>query len=88
MFLVILTAFIYIKVLFFNTQKNIFHEQNNLDAEFLKLALNSFVFPGRALKESLLDDPVYPILLDPHYDAVDRRLEIVLQVRQSNLNLS
>ena len=59
-----------------------------MDAELSKLVLNSFVFPGRALKESLEDDPVYPILLDLRYDAVDRRLEIVLQVRQSNLNLS
>ena len=35
---------------------------------------------GSALKASLELDPVRPVLLDPHYQAVDRRVAIILKV--------
>jgi hypothetical protein len=35
---------------------------------------------GEALKRALLDDPVNPVLLDDHFVAVDRRVDIVLKV--------
>jgi hypothetical protein len=34
---------------------------------------------GEALKTALLDDPVNPVLLDDHFAAVDRRVDIILQ---------
>ena len=35
---------------------------------------------GQALRQSTRADPVYPILVEPHFRAVDRRVGIVLQV--------
>lgn len=35
---------------------------------------------GQALKTSLMDDPVTPVLLEAHYEAVDRRVSIILKV--------
>ena len=35
---------------------------------------------GSALKTTLETDPVKPVLLDPHYQAVDRRVAIILKV--------
>ena len=35
---------------------------------------------GAFLKQSLAQDPLSPVLLDRHFVAIDRRVEIVLQV--------
>ena len=35
---------------------------------------------GSALMASLEADPVRPVLMDPHYQAVDRRVAIILKV--------
>ena len=35
---------------------------------------------GRALKLSLEKDPVNPVLLDTHFEAVDRRVGIILKL--------
>ena len=35
---------------------------------------------GQALRQSTRADPVYPILVEPHFRAVDRRVGIILQV--------
>ena len=34
---------------------------------------------GQTLKQSLKDDPVDPVLLDSHFEAIDRRVELVLK---------
>ena len=35
---------------------------------------------GKALKLSLSRDPLNPVLLDDHFVAVDRRVDIILQI--------
>ena len=35
---------------------------------------------GQSLKKSLESDPVNPVLLDLHFEAVDRRVELILKV--------
>jgi hypothetical protein len=40
-----------------------------------------FLISGSRLKSSLKDDPVNPVLLDEHFEAVDRRVNIVLKVK-------
>ena len=42
---------------------------------------------GEALKKSLKDDPVDPVLLDPHFEAIDRRVEIILKTVDECLNM-
>ena len=53
---------------------------------FFKTAIFSqnfceFRISGSRLKSSLKDDPVNPVLLDEHFKAVDRRVNIVLKVK-------
>ena len=43
---------------------------------------NGPVSLGQALKDSTKSDPVYPILVDSHFRAVDRRVGIILQVKR------
>jgi glycosaminoglycan xylosylkinase len=33
---------------------------------------------SRVLREVVAEDPIAPLLSDPHYEAIDRRLAIVL----------
>ena len=35
---------------------------------------------GQTLKQSLLEDPVAPVLLDAHFSAIDRRVGIILKL--------
>ena len=35
---------------------------------------------GDALRESLKKDALYPVLAEAHYEAIDRRLKIILQL--------
>ena len=35
---------------------------------------------GEALKQSLTTDPINPVLLDPQFTAIDRRVSLILQV--------
>ena len=37
-------------------------------------------FSGEALRKSLMDDPVNPVLLDHYFEDIDRRVGIILQV--------
>jgi hypothetical protein len=43
---------------------------------------------GKALQVSLDEDPVKAVLLDTHYEAVDRRVAIILQVMRECLGES
>lgn len=43
---------------------------------------------GQALKASLVHDPVNPVLLDPHFEAVDRRVGLILDVIRQCLETS
>ncbi len=49
---------------------------------------NGPVSLGKALDESTKSDPVYPVLSEPHYAAVDRRVGITLQVIRECLKKS
>ena len=40
---------------------------------------------GQSLKKSLDSDPVKPVLVEDHYDAVDRRVGLVLKIMRECL---
>jgi hypothetical protein len=39
---------------------------------------------GQALKTSTKNDPIYPVLVESHFRAMDRRVGIMLQVSLNN----
>ena len=41
---------------------------------------NSKISLGQSLKQNLESDPVSPVLLDAHYEAVDRRVHKILEI--------
>lgn len=41
---------------------------------------------SQALKESMANDPLYPVLWEPHFVAIDRRVGIILQTIRNCIN--